>query len=685
METFTKTKIFKNLTFMVFLGGTFLLPLIFVPPFPSAFDLPKWAILVVIVLAGLLFWALEMITSKRAVIKIGPLAKPLAALAVVFIASTLINSSNKIAPFWGSTGLILALTFFYLIGTTMIGKKVKNLFWALVASSFLLSWIAIFSYLELLPKLLPNLTFTASKFFTPAGGPLSLISFLVVLLPITVILGIKKRESLIKVLLFVISAVQAVALILTISLILPGQLGTTPLILLPYAAGWSIAVDQFKTARTALLGIGPGDFISAFSRFRPVQLNMTDAWNVRFGTSSNQIFMILTTVGLLGLAALAWLYRAVIRLLSREKALSLNIGLGLGLILILIMFLLIPANPILLFTFIVLGLALGAGWEETSFSFKHPLIPTILGGIFLLLVVFGGYLTRQVLAAEQAYGASLQAIRENNGSAAYNLLLKAQRRNPFDIRYRLDYANINLALANNLASQKDLTEQERQTILQLVSQSVNEGKNAVALAPQNAAAWENLANIYRQLFNFAQGAEQWAISAYVEAVRRDPTNPRLRVNLGGALYTLRNYDAAIDQFKRAIDLKSDYANAFFNLSWAYRQKNDIVQAYNAMRNTLNLVDRDTIDFDNATTELQKLWELLPEEFKTATAAGQRQPGQLDTPQPYPSPRPAGQLPINNQQQRQDMAPQVPPTEEGESEEPFPKPEEILPPSPSPEL
>ena len=207
METFTKpkTKIFKNLTFLVFLGGTFLLPLIFIPPFPNAFDLPKWAILVVMVLVGLLFWALEMITSKRAVIKIGPLAKPLAALTIVFIASTLINSSNKMAPFWSDTGLILALTFFYLIGVNMIGKKAKSLFWALVASSFLLSWIAIFSYLELLPKLLPNLTFTASKFFTPAGGPLPLISFLVVLLPVTVILGIKKKDTLIKVFLFVIS------------------------------------------------------------------------------------------------------------------------------------------------------------------------------------------------------------------------------------------------------------------------------------------------------------------------------------------------------------------------------------------------------------------------------------------------------------------------------------------------
>lgn len=688
----TQTSLFQQLTYLVFMAGTFILPFIFLPNFPNSFELPKWAIIVFMAVAGLLFWGLEILTTKEFKVKITTLTKPFLALAIIYVASTLINSSNRVAPFWGRTGLFLALAVFYITGTTMLGKRAKNLFWALVSSSFLVAWVSIFSYLEILPKIIPGVAYLADKRFTPTGGPLPLITFLVVLLPTTIILGLRKKDSLVKVLLFVVSAIQAIALILTVSLIIPGQPSGSPILLLPYSAGWSIAVDQFKSFRTAMLGVGPGDFVSAFSRFRPVWLNGGDFWNIRFTSSSNEIFMAMTVTGLAGLAVLGWLFLAVIRLLKRTKAVSINIGLGLGLALALMLFFFVPANPVLMFAFVALAMGLGIDREEASYTIKKGLkspFNGIFAAVVAAIVLATAFLTGQVLAAEQAYGQALDAVRNNNGTLAYNALIKAQQRNPFDVRYRIDYANVNLALANNLASNKDLTDNERETILQLISQSIREGKNATALAPNNPVAWENLANIYRQLVNFAQGAEQWALTAYIQAIRLDPTNPALRVSFGGLLYSLQSYDDAIDQFKRAIDLKPDYANAFYNLSYAYRQKNDILQAYNAMQATVSLVKNDTVDFDTANAELQQLWELLPQEYKTATQAAEKKPGELEAPQPYPSPRPAGRLPIDNQQQRQDLAPVSPEStqKEGENTEPLPKPEEVLVPKPtaSPEL
>ncbi len=662
--------IFQKLTYVVFLAGSFLLPLVFTPYLTNAFELPKWAVLVTMALLGLAFWALMGLTQKKLSLRITPLTKALGALTLVFVLSTVVNSPNRIASLWDKTGFILAGFVFFVVATSVLAQKAKQLFWGLVVSSFVLSWVAIFAYLNLLPKLLPFLANAGvDKRFTPAGGPLALISFLVVLMPATVFLALKKKDSLIKLLLFVVAAVQAVALVLTISLVLPNQ--ANALALLPYSAGWSIAVDQFKTVRSALLGVGPADFVSAFTRFRPVTLNLGNLWSLRFGSSSNEIFNVLTTAGILGLAALAWVCLNLIRILNLKTARPMNLALGLGAMIVIILFLIIPANTVLLFTLFCLLAALSEEGKEININLR-PLVVAI-SAITLIVTVALGYFTGQVWAAEQYFTQSLQAAAKNDGTATYNLQIKAINNNPFEIAYRVAYSNTNMALANSLANKKDLTDDDKNTITQLVSQAIREGKNSAALDPNNPAVWENLAAIYRQLINFAQGADQWALTAYVQAVRLDPTNPGLRVDLGGFLFATQNYDAAIDQFKRAADLKPDYANAYYNLAYVYQQKKDNVQAFYALQTASTLVDKNSADFDKVSQELEQLRKLLPPELQNATASAQQKASQLNTPQPLPSPRPAGQLPLNPQEQER-LAPEVPsPAPANQEEEVLPTP------------
>lgn len=679
----SSTSVFANLTFYLFLIGSLLLPLVFLPNLVSSFELPKWAVLVGMALSGLVLWAVDSLRSRKLQLAITPLTKPLVVLAVVYLLATVFSSPNKIAAFWGRTGFVLAGTSIYLVATTMLGNKAKHLLWGLVSSSFLVSWVAIFAYLQLLPKFFTSLALATDQRFTPTGGPLALLGLLAVMLPTTIVLGLKKQDSLVKVLLFTVGAVQAIALILTLSLILPGQTAT-PLALLPYSAGWSIAVDQFKTLRSALLGVGPENFLAAFTRFRPIELNSGDLWSVRFTASSNEIFTVLTTVGVLGLLALVWIYGATVTVLRQKSAQPLNMALGTGLALTLLAFLVIPASTVLLFTFFILAAAFTGSERRTMVSVKqHPAL--IVSSFVLMIAVALGYLGSHVLAAERAFSQSLLAAAQNQGTETYNLQIKAIRLNPFEARYRVAYSNTNLAIANSLASKENLTDEDRQTITQLVSQAIREGKNGTALAPQNPGSWENLAAIYRQLVNFAQGADQWALTSFVQAVRLDPTNPRLRVDLGGFLYSLQNYDAAIDQFKRAVELKPDFANAYYNLAYAYKQKQDYPQAYVAMQQVVKLVSQDSIDFDKATSELEQLRALLPADLQTATQAAQKKPGELTQPQPLPSPEPQSRLPLNPQQ-REELAPQpspVPETEDEGTAEPLPSPSPSTLPSPSP--
>jgi tetratricopeptide (TPR) repeat protein len=177
-----------------------------------------------------------------------------------------------------------------------------------------------------------------------------------------------------------------------------------------------------------------------------------------------------------------------------------------------------------------------------------------------------------------------------------------------------------MALATSLASKTDLTDTDRTTITQLVQAAINEGKATVTLNPGRSGNWEILAQIYRSIMPFAQGADQFTIQTYTQAVALDPTNPNLRIELGGVYYALGNYDSAIDTFKLAVLAKSDLANAHYNLAIAYRDKKDYTDAVTEMNNVLSLVAPGTSDYTLAKSTLDDLQKNIPATPTTGTTS-----------------------------------------------------------------
>ena len=131
------------------------------------------------------------------------------------------------------------------------------------------------------------------------------------------------------------------------------------------------------------------------------------------------------------------------------------------------------------------------------------------------------------------------------------------------------------------------------------------------MGPAIATNWENLAGIYRSLINAVEGADNWTLQTYQQAVRLDPTNPVLRVNLGGVFFTLKRYDEAIQQFQISVALKSDFANGYYNLASALREKGDYAAAASAMRTVLQLVPVNSQDYEKAKKELDDLVKKVP--------------------------------------------------------------------------
>jgi hypothetical protein len=209
------------------------------------------------------------------------------ALGLIFLITTSVNENNSslVTP---STLLTLAL------------------------SGIILSITSLLSYLKV------NIPFVPGNLI---GDPVSLLAFSLPLLPVFFYLGLTSKSFISKIIFLVSSALSLSSIATQISVLFIQK--TQAPILLPIQAGWAIAIDIFKSGRAAFLGVGPENFISAFTSLRPISMNSdANLWTLRFGVSSNELFDTLTTVGLLGALFLSLIFYKTFKTLLQEKLLK---------------------------------------------------------------------------------------------------------------------------------------------------------------------------------------------------------------------------------------------------------------------------------------------------------------------------------------------------------------------------
>lgn len=602
----------------------FLVPLFFLPITSDFYDFNKNLLLLGAGGLLLVLWSLKMLTTRKVTFRRTVFDLPVIVFAFAFIASTLFSAVNKWETLWSpqATGTILSLTVFYFLITNNLhaAHGTRHTLNALTASVSILALVAILQFAGL------------DKRFTPAGNPLALAITLLVIV-VFVLSGIWKNFRAKKINTgFYLHLAGGLILIVGLGLTAWQVIGLKP-VFLPYSTSWVIAVETLKNA--PLFGVGPAGFSEAFTGFRPLVFNSLPLWATRFGTSGNWYFNLFTTTGVLGLAAFLWLVVKVLKTGRRQSA-------TFPLLLAFVILAFLPAQFLLLFL-VWLFLAILALELPTK---EYTEEGWILGGIVFLIVLAistaGFWLGAKALAGEISLYQSLQTLAQNKGTETYNLQIKAIGFNPQADLYRLAYSQTNLALANALATQPNLTDQDKQNISQLVQQAIQEAKTAVSLNPRRVANWENLANIYRSLINFAEGADQWTVASYQQAISLDPLNPNLRLGLGGVYYSLSNYDQAISLFQQSVNLKPDFVNGHYNLAAALREKKQYDQALSQMEVVLALVDPSSGDYQKAKEEA----DLLREKVKETQPAEAKTPETLVPPAPAPSPviEPPLQLP-----------------------------------------
>jgi len=108
-------------------------------------------------------------------------------------------------------------------------------------------------------------------------------------------------------------------------------------------------------------------------------------------------------------------------------------------------------------------------------------------------------------------------------------------------------------------------------------------KHVLKLHPNNGLAISSIAWVYRR-----QGKWDAAIDLLKQAVRLDPRKSWYRFELGNTLGYNRNYEEALENFDRTIDLEPDHYWAYLMKSWTlFCQTGDISQSMGIIEQALN--------------------------------------------------------------------------------------------------
>jgi tetratricopeptide (TPR) repeat protein len=609
-------------TFVQFI--IFLFPLFFLPLTRDYVDFNKNMFLIAISCIAVIFYAFKSIKQKKLTIQFDHIHAAVLAVAGAYIVSLLIMSPNKVESLLqpGGISTIIALTLLYFTVPQLTSFNSNRMVLTPLLLSGLL--ITVFSVLNMFGVLnsLPIPSVLKIPGITPAGTLLTATMFLGIISLATAKEIIMTKKQQVRSLVLFGAAFLIVLAGTVINAFRLTQENTKPTFL-PTSASWAIAAENSKVPLQAIFGVGPGNYSNAFTVGRTSDLNTLDIWNIKFGSASNYLLNLFTETGILGLLAFLSLVYLVVR--HPQKSL--------GAIATLIVLAVLPHN-VLILSLLYMFLMVMSAKQAKTYSFPTSrntgdMLASALGlekisvpslsfvpvtASLVLLIAAGVTLYFQSIAyrAEMYITKGILSAVTPNNQQTYDLQRKAIELNPYHSDYRIIFARTNLGLANLLSQKENPTEEDVQTITQLVVQSVNNGKIAVQLKP-SASTWGNLASIYRSLIYSAQGATEWTVQSYNQAIAFNRTAPELRLGLGQVYYALKLFEPAARQFELAAQLKPDYANAWYNLANANRELGNIQVARLAYNQTLALVDPNTPDFETAKAELEALPDTIAQD------------------------------------------------------------------------
>ncbi|TSC94216.1 MAG: putative tpr repeat protein [Parcubacteria group bacterium Licking1014_1] len=429
-------------------------------------------------------------------------------------------------------------------------------------------------------------------------------------------------------------------------------------IFLSQQATLDIAVKTIKD-RT-ILGSGPGTFAFDFSKHKKIDFNQGMLWNARFDRGASKILNILATTGILGLISFLALISAILFygakfMLARRETEEKKGGRGFSLLIggILLSFIvqtigyfLYSSNLSLDFLyFFLLASFAGLSFSERKNFSLNPSSLLTLGVTFIFTIIFifglgllilGGQ--RYVAEVNYFLGETALASGKSDIDEGIQKIGKAVSLNPNVDIYLTELSRLYLLKISQVGNDNKLSEEDKTKKMQiLVNNSINAAKLATDASPSNVSNWSARGYIYQNLIGVIDGADEWAFNSYDQAIQLDPNNPYYPVQKGIIYITKSLQDKtkteeknqllikAKEQLDKAIQLKSDYATARFQLAMVYQEQNKTEEALQELESAkkaapndiglafqIGLMHYQKKDFQKAQSEFERAIAINPD-------------------------------------------------------------------------
>lgn len=393
-------------------------------------------------------------------------------------------------------------------------------------------------------------------------------------------------------------------------------------------ASWSIAKSVLHDA--PLFGTGPGTWIYDYAKYRSPAVNLSQFWTVRFERGLNAFFTLIAMIGLVGMAL--WLIllisaiaKSVMHLIKErdDDEWQAYLTVFVGWATITFVAFLYNYNFAHHFVFWFLLALLGAMITKRGFvwdSQKNAAVSVTISVLFIALCVAAlstAWLAGQRLAADAAYSSAVMSYRQGQDiDKAIDSLNSAVAMNQMNDAY---YRNLSQAYLIKAGNQFEALKNDKDgaaKINQIVAASLDTAKKASEISPMNVDNWENLAIIYQSIASFTQGADQFAIASFNEALKREPNNPVYSTEIGkihiaradqfatlqqskdeaakasAVSSTKDELDQAAEWLNRGIQAKPDFAPAHYYLGLVYERQGRIQDAITKLEQVLSVNTKD---------------------------------------------------------------------------------------------
>ncbi|MFA4826751.1 MAG: O-antigen ligase family protein [Candidatus Shapirobacteria bacterium] len=316
---------------------------------------------------------------------------------------------------------------------------------------------------------------------------------------------------------------------------------------------WQGAIDLWK--KFPLFGTGTETFAYTYYWTRPVAHNLTSEWDFLYNKAHNEYLNFLATTGTFGFLTYLFLILAILKLSTK------NLAVFSGFVSIIITnFFGFSVVITSLYFFLLPALAQNFSPSPKP-SIKLPK-PLTLGLTIFTCFLF--FLSLRTLLfyylADITFAESESLDSQNDYSGAYQKIKTSLYYRSSEPVYLNQSALLSAKLAVTFFTQKNSVQAK-----DYENQAISASNQTIAISPGNINFWKERAQVYYYLSTIDSKYLVDSIDSLLKATRLAPTDAKAFYMIAKFLEIAGQTTEAAAYYQKAIDLKSNYDYAFFDL------------------------------------------------------------------------------------------------------------------------